>query len=617
MEILIEKIRVSGLRGLKNIEVSLEPTTILTGMNNSGKTSFLKAIQIAIGKSIFVTEDDFHTSENGNIDKITIDIKIIPVNEKNEQVDIFSDDWEVLFTVDRVKIDKDGKAYLPLRTIVSYDSLKSSYKTKKYILPEWPLFKNDTEDFWYKYENGNEISFSFEEVPFYYIDAQRDILEDIKFRNSYLGRMISNIKYSNTDVEEIEKQIKEINEKAVAKSDILTNIKSTLKELDTAMDTSSEGVEITPFTKKIRDLNKGLSIYYTDKNDSLPMEYHGMGTRSWSSLLTLKSFITLLAKNAKKDAQVFFPILAIEEPEAHLHPNAHKKLYGQIVDILGQKIISTHSPYIAASAELSQLRSFYKNRESVQCGKINTKELAPEDIRKIKRQVVNTRGELFFSKAIIFFEGESEEQALPIFAEKFFGKSPLEIGLDFVGVGGHGNYLPFLRVANALNIPWYIFSDGEEQTITKLKKDLKELFDRDIELANESNVFFLEDKYNFEECFLENDFIDEIKSAFSILHSETYLAEQIERKDGTLIGRIKTKDVCDKCNQNIYEDVLRNYKDDKGFKSALYDCMASQKTQLWPLLADEIIKSSKTLPQTIIDLFQKIKNSLYTGKTDE
>ena len=119
------------------------------------------------------------------------------------------------------------------------------------------------------------------------MDAQRDIIEDIKIKSSYLGRMISKIEYEQEDIAKIEDQIKELNDTAVSSSDILTNIKDTLKQLDTAMNTSSEGVEITPFTKKIRDLSKGLSIYYSDRDDSFSMEYHGMGTRSWSSLFLL------------------------------------------------------------------------------------------------------------------------------------------------------------------------------------------------------------------------------------------------------------------------------------------------------------------------------------------
>jgi len=66
-----------------------------------------------------------------------------------------------------------------------------------------------------------------------------------------------------------------------------------------------------------------------------------------------------------------------------------------------------------------------------------------------------------FQKTLVFFEGETEEQALPIFAEQFFKKTSVELGIDFIGVGGNGNYLPFLRVAEALHIPWFILSDAE------------------------------------------------------------------------------------------------------------------------------------------------------------
>ncbi|MCD5425139.1 MAG: ATP-binding protein [Methanosarcinaceae archaeon] len=51
MSILIKTVRIKGFRGLENIEVDLEQVTVLIGMNNSGKTSFLKAIQIALGNS--------------------------------------------------------------------------------------------------------------------------------------------------------------------------------------------------------------------------------------------------------------------------------------------------------------------------------------------------------------------------------------------------------------------------------------------------------------------------------------------------------------------------------------------------------------------------------------
>jgi len=292
MSILIKTVRIAGFRGLENLEVTLERTTILTGMNNAGKTSFLKALQLALGNRQFVSQDDFFIQGSVVSEKIIIDLLIVPIDDSGIRCEDFSEDWEILFTTDRIRNDIDGKAFVPLRTIITFDAIKNSYKTQQFILQEWPEFKQDDID-WFGVDNSKKTSFHFDEVPFFYMEAQRDILEDTNLRSSYLGKMLSKIEYSKEDIKEIEEQIELLNEKAVSSNDILSNIKTTLKELDTAMDTRSEGIEITPFTKKIRDLNKGLTIYYTDRHDSFSMEYHGMGTRSWSSLLTLKSFVAL------------------------------------------------------------------------------------------------------------------------------------------------------------------------------------------------------------------------------------------------------------------------------------------------------------------------------------
>ncbi len=341
------------------------------------------------------------------------------------------------------------------------------------------------------------------------------------------------------------------------------------------------------------------------------MEYHGMGTRSWSSLLTLKSFISILSKKAEDEAEPFFPIIAIEEPEAHLHPNA-KKLYGQIASISGQKIISTHSTYIAASAELDQIRSVYKGNDSVFFGKIKTVDFDNEDLRKIKRLVINTRGEIFFSKVLVFFEGETEEQALPIFAEKYFEKKMVEIGIDFIGVGGSGNYLPFTRVAKGLKIPWYIFSDGEESAKKSVTKALKILYEsEDVDLESQKNVFILENNNDFERAFIEEDYIDEIKKSFSKHFGEHYLDQQIRLRNGSVKKKIKTNANCETCGQSILEDELRNYSGDQGLKEALYDCMISNKTTLGPVIASEICDSNKNLPTKILELFQQIKADIF------
>jgi len=583
MSILLKTVRIAGFRGLKNIEVELEQTSVLTGMNNSGKTSFLKALQLALGNRLFLSQDDFYIQGNQILEKIIVDLLLIPIDENGEKSAEFSEDWEMLLTTNRIRTDDSGNSFVASRTTITFDPIKNSYKTQQAILQAWPDFESEDKTSWFESENGKEMSFRFDEIPFFYMDAQRDILEDIKLKSSYLGKMLSKIEYSEDAVKEIEAQIKALNETAVSSSDILTTIKNTLKELDTAMDSHSEGIDITPFTKKLRDLSKGLSIYYTDQKDSFPMEYHGMGTRSWSSLLTLKSFISLLNDNAVDDSP-FFPVLSIEEPEAHLHPNAQKKLYGQINSIPGQKIISTHSPYIAAAANLKQIRNFYKD-DTVHCGKIKTELLTPEEIRKINRQVINTRGEIFFSKLLVLFEGETEEQALPVFAQNYFGKSPVEMGLDFVGVGGFGNYLPFLRFAESLNIPWIVFSDNDQNGKVKISVE-KQISNSNSKNNEKSDVFFLNDGNDFEKQLICDGFNDEIKKA--ILSLKTYNNEQHENAQ-------KPKD----------ETEINLYDNEK-----LYEVITGDKTQFGPIIAEEIINSSKPLPFKIVQLFEKITTIL-------
>ena len=335
--ILIKTVRINGFRGLKNIEVELEKTTVLTGMNNSGKTSFLKALQIVFGNKQFITQDDFFIENGNSVEKIVVDILIVPIDENDREINNFSEEWETLFTFSRIK-DEDEKSFIPLRTEVIFDSIRSIYKIKQTILNTWYDFQKENNAeviYWYNRADGSEKIFRFEEIPFFYIDAQRDILDDLKAKKSYLGKMLSKIEYSDEALQSIEEQIQALNETAIKDSSILTSIKNTLMELDSAIGSHNDKVELTPFTKKIRDLNKGLTIYYGKNEDSFPMEYHGMGTRSWSSLLTLKSFIKFVELNSSDTP--FFPIIAIEEPESHLHPNAQKNSILKLVLCRGRK----------------------------------------------------------------------------------------------------------------------------------------------------------------------------------------------------------------------------------------------------------------------------------------
>ena len=571
MGILLKQLRVHGFRGLDNLEIDFDPTTVLVGTNNAGKTTLLKSLQLVLSKPFQITDDDFFFSDEVNRKKIVIDILFISVDEKGSQLPEFEDKWTTVFTDNRISFDSLGNQILSFRTIIEENSIRKTFPKKQFIIDEWVDFENGENEFWYQKEYTNSLNFYFDEIPFFYLEANRDILKDLKSKTSFLGKILSSINYDEGDREKIETLVKELNKETIERSDVLTNLRSILEKSDTVMDNSNNTVDITPFTKKLRDLNKGVKINYSQ----FSMEYHGMGIRSWSSLLILKAFISQNMNLANKNQVAYYPIIAIEEPESHLHPNAQKKLYSQIDSITGQKIVATHSSYIAGSAKLKEIRSICKATANILMGKFDETDFKSEDIRKIYRQVINTRGELFFSKLVILFEGETEEQVLPITIEKHFGKSPIELGVDFIGVGGSGNYLPFIRFFEAFNIPYLIFSDNETEVNASVVNQIGRSKTNDL-----NKVVFLNEGNDFEKELCNHGYIDEVKKAYDSL-------------------------ILSKCSNKQHKNAKKRELDKIPNKD-YYDLVIKLKTQFAPIIAYELSKSEKALPDKMIELFEKV-----------
>ena len=99
-------------------------------------------------------------------------------------------------------------------------------------------------------------------------------------------------------------------------------------------------------------LNNGISSM------DFPLEKHGQGTQSVTAILLFKAYINILLKEISSNAAE--AILTLEEPEAHLHPQAIRALQKSIVEMPCQKIITTHSPYFIQNADIREIRYLKK-----------------------------------------------------------------------------------------------------------------------------------------------------------------------------------------------------------------------------------------------------------------
>lgn len=515
MPIIVDRVRINGFRGIRNFEISLPRVAVLIGPNNCGKTSVLKALQLALGDyGRYLSDEDFHIDDNDNrSEDVTIDVRIIATNEKEERVSSFAKEWANEFG-DKIQADLAGNQFWAFRTTAKPQPAKTGFLIERYTLLEWVDFAGWTSVVPSKTQKFSARS---EFVPFISIDAQRDIHKELNEKSSFVGRVLSQVKYDKTDVATLERMIADINDEAVAKSVPLARLKGHLDSLNDSFGGSGVA-EVTPFPKKLRDLSKNFSVHFGNSAaSSFPMEYHGMGTRSWASMLAVRAFTDLMEEFHEAEAEPYHPIIAAEEPEAHLHPNAQRSLFSQLFNATGQAIVSTHSPYLAAMCALPNLRSLSARGGHTQCYSL-VDGLSDEELKSLHRQVIRDKGEVLFAKALILFEGQTEDQVVPAMFERWFGATAFSKGVNLAAVNGR-NYVPYLKLALSLGIPTVVVSDNDTKNGVSSKADVdgqiaKIRAEGDLDLsANWFRLEYLTDPFDFEAelvkaCSLQVEIID-------------------------------------------------------------------------------------------------------------
>ena len=116
MSIQIDVVRICGFRGIANIEITLPRVAVLLGQNNAGKTSVIKALQLALGDySRYLTDEDFHIGDDEKRQElITVDVRFIAMNESG-RVNEFPTAWQNEFW-DKIPSEPHRKQYVAIWT---------------------------------------------------------------------------------------------------------------------------------------------------------------------------------------------------------------------------------------------------------------------------------------------------------------------------------------------------------------------------------------------------------------------------------------------------------------------------------------------------------------------
>lgn len=604
----ITEVRVSNFRSLINVAVELDDLTVLVGANNAGKTSFLDAMYAAIGAGRkTLGQEDIHVgaAEAAAPQErvVTIDVRVRPFDGDGKLLPVFpaGSYWTSLWGTG-ISQDLDFNDFMAFRTTLSWSAAKGDYALERKFLTEW---KSENDWLSAAVSADGVSAEQLEHIALHYIDAKRDLDDDLRRQGSFWRRMTDNLGLDEADIQAFEAALSDLNDGIVSKSAVLQHLRTNLSDMSTVVSADSAGVEITPVARRLRDLSKGVDVTFaTTGAQAFPLSRHGMGTRSLASLLVFRAFMSWRYALAESEGDETHSLLALEEPESHLHPQAQRALFAQIKSIPGQRIVSTHSPYFAGQAKLSELRLFTKHGGVTQAKRLAMKDLSVDDIRKLERTVIASRGDLLFARAVILFEGDTEEQAFPLWGQAYWASTAHELGFSFVGVGGT-DYFPFIWLAQSFGIPWYIFSDGEDKTVTKLKADTKRAGITDI--TQHDNIVVIPKKHDLEAYLLEEGYMDAFEAAITDFAGAGALDNHIATLHGTLGPKVDGV------------QLPRDYNGAEGRKRAALDMVSAKKTRYATPLASAVLaltEPQRRVPTLVAQLFDVIGNKFGLTKAD-
>lgn len=359
----LKQIRVKNFRCLVDVSIPIEGDTVLVGENNSGKTALLDALRIALPRTVAGRKATFD-----EYDYYMVKVSGSPQSSEGIIIELWfredsPDEWpdsliqalsEIIQTDPILDIDAIG-----LRLTSKYD------ETTKEMVTKWEFLAMDGQPLGGKGASPANLSKFLTYIRFFYLSSLRDSANEFSPRSQFWGQILRDLKISEEEREKLSEELAKLNEDLLGADPRLEQVRLTLEEsqkimrLGSGQETSIHALPLKPW-----DLMSKSEVIVKSSGTEIgfPLSRHGQGAQNLAVLFLFQAYVQILLK------PTFEPetkaILALEEPEAHLHPQATRALAANLDKIESQKLISTHSPYFIQEIPFTQIRMFRRKGPS-------------------------------------------------------------------------------------------------------------------------------------------------------------------------------------------------------------------------------------------------------------
>ncbi|ELP3504793.1 ATP-dependent endonuclease [Vibrio vulnificus] len=433
---LLERIEISGFRGIRRLSLSFDELTTLIGENTWGKSSLLDALSVALPTDAELYQfkmSDFH-----------VDYSISHPQTQHLQI------------------------VLCFRSTDRHETKAGRYRRLK---PIWCQDDNGDHRIFYRisatregYDITTHYAFLNNDGSTKALHHSERIAQElmslhpvIRLRDSRRFPEITN--GSNGKNARIEKRIDNTCRRLLAipghvnKGEMRSSLNSMHSLVDHYFSFKS------PTRNDPRKPRDGLFYNATSADKNLSQFIKETNNKQTRLLLMGLLNAYLQAKGPSDLRRCARPILIIEDPEGRLHPTHLARAWSLLQMLPMQKILTTNSGALLGSVPLYSIRRLIRQSDKTVAKSIQPQRFSVDELRRIGFHIRFHRSGALFARCWLLVEGETEVWLFNELANQC-GYNLAAEGVQIIEFAQSG-LRSLIKVAKAMGIDWHVVTDGD------------------------------------------------------------------------------------------------------------------------------------------------------------